>query len=69
MKALDILQGKKIDPSFYPVVYGLADDQDWNDEANWYKANPSLGYTIKIDRVRDAYKDALENPADSRACV
>ena len=64
MKALDILQGKKIDPSFYPVVYGLPDDADWNDEANWYKANPSLGYTIKIDRVRDAYKDALENPAE-----
>ena len=64
MKALNILQGKKIDPSFYPVVYGLPDDADWNDEANWYKANPSLGYTIKIDRVRDAYKDALENPAE-----
>jgi len=64
MKALDILQGKKIDPSFYPVVYGLPDDADWNDEANWYKANPSLGYTIKIDRVRAAYKDALENPAE-----
>ena len=64
MKALDILKGKKIDPSFYPVVYGLPDDADWNDEANWYKANPSLGYTIKIDRVRAAYKDALENPAE-----
>ena len=64
MKALDLLKGTKIDPSFYPVVYGLADDQDWNDEANWYQANPSLGYTIKIDRVRDAYKDALENPAE-----
>lgn len=64
MKALDLLKGTKIDPSFYPVVYGLADDQDWNNEANWYQANPSLGYTIKIDRVRDAYKDALENPAE-----
>lgn len=64
MKAMDILSGKKNDPSFYPVVYGLSDEDDWNDEANWYKANPSLGYTIKIDRVRAAYKDALENPAE-----
>ena len=64
MKALDILSDKKIDPSFYPVVYGLPDDADWNDEANWYMANPSLGHTIKIDRVRAAYKDALENPAE-----
>lgn len=64
MKAVDILADKKIDPSFYPVVYGLPDDADWNDEANWYMANPSLGHTIKIDRVRAAYKDALENPAE-----
>lgn len=64
MKAVDILADRKIDPSFYPVVYGLPDDADWNDEANWYMANPSLGHTIKIDRVRAAYQDALENPAE-----
>lgn len=63
-KALDIMNGRKIDHSFYPVIYGLSDEDDWNDEANWYKANPSLGYTISIDRVRDAYKDALDNPAE-----
>lgn len=63
-KALDIMNGRKVDHSFYPVIYGLSDEEDWNDEANWYKANPSLGYTINIDRVRDAYRDALENPAE-----
>lgn len=63
-KAKDILDGKRIDPSFYPVIFGLEDGEDWNDEASWYKANPSLGYTIQIDRVRAAYKDALENPAE-----
>jgi len=63
-KAADILEGKRIDPSFYPVIYGLDDGDDWNEEANWYKANPSLGYTIKVDRVRDAYREALQNPAE-----
>lgn len=63
-KATDILKGRKIDPTFYPVVFGLTDDDDWHDEANWYKANPSLGQTILIDRVRDAYKEALQNPAE-----
>ena len=63
-KALDILAGRKADPTFYPVVYGLADDDDWHDEANWYKANPSLGLTISIERVRDMYRDALDNPAE-----
>lgn len=63
-KALDIQAGRKKDVSFYPVVYGLTEQDDWNDEANWYKANPSLGQTISIDRVREAYKNALENPAE-----
>jgi len=63
-KSLDIKSGRKSDPSFYPVVYGLTDEDDWNDEANWFKANPSLGHTITIDRVREAYKNALENPAE-----
>lgn len=63
-KALDVLEGRKIDPRFYSVVYGLKDDEDWHDEKNWYKANPSLGYTIDIEKVRDAYRKALETPAD-----
>lgn len=63
-KALDILNGRKKDTSFYPVVYGLSDDDDWNDEANWLKANPSLGHTIGIDRVREAYQQALDNSAE-----
>ena len=53
-----------MDPTFYPVVYGLKDDEDWEDEANWYKVNPSLGYTVDIERLRDAYREAKQNPAD-----
>ena len=63
-KAVDILAGRKIDPTFYPVVFGLTDEDDWHDEKNWYKANPSLGQTIQIDRVREAYREALQNPAE-----
>ena len=63
-KAVDILEGRKHDPRFYPVVYGLPDDADWRDEQNWYRCNPSLGYTITIDKVQDAYRKALETPAD-----
>ena len=63
-KAKDILDDRRIDPSFYPVIYGLDDGDDWNAEESWYKANPSLGYTITIDRVRDAHREALTNPAE-----
>jgi len=63
-KAEDILRGKKIDPTFYPVIYGIDDNDDWTDEKNWYKANPSLGHTIDIEKVRAAFLSAKENPAE-----
>ena len=63
-KAEDIILGRKIDPTFYPVIYGINDDDDWGNEKNWYKANPSLGHTIDIEKVRNAYISATENPAE-----
>jgi phage terminase large subunit-like protein len=63
-KAEDILRGKKNDPTFYPVIYGMKDGDDWSLEGNWYKANPSLGHTIDIEKVRNAYNSAKENPAE-----
>lgn len=63
-KAEDILQGRKIDPTFYPVIYGASDDADWTSEKVWYRANPSLGHTIDIEKVRNAYLSAKDNPAE-----
>ena len=63
-KAVGILEGRKIDTTFYPAIYGLTDDEDWTSEENWYRANPSLGYTIDIEKVRNAYMSAKDNPAE-----
>ncbi|WP_186422567.1 terminase large subunit [Lacrimispora celerecrescens] len=63
-KAEDIILGRKIDPAFYPVIYGAKDDVDWSLEKVWYQANPSLGYTIDIEKVRNAYLSAKDNPAE-----
>ncbi|MDV6239178.1 terminase TerL endonuclease subunit [Trueperella bernardiae] len=63
-KAQDILDGKKHDPTFYPVIYGAAQDDDWTDEAVWHKANPSLDVTVPIQKVRDACNSARQNPAE-----
>nr|DAT74912.1 MAG TPA: Terminase large subunit [Caudoviricetes sp.] len=63
-KAADILAGRKTDPTFYPCLYGIDDDDDWMDEKNWFKANPSLGHTIDVEKVRAAFQSAKENPAE-----
>ena len=41
-KAKDILEGRKIDPTFYPVIYGADEGDDWTDLKVWKKANPPL---------------------------
>ena len=66
-KAKDILEGRKIDPTFYPVIYGADEDDDWTDPEVWAKANPSLGETITIDKVRAACESAKQNPGEENA--
>ncbi len=46
------------------MIYGASDEDDWTSEATWYKANPSLGETIDIEKVRNAYISARENAAE-----
>ena len=66
-KALDLLQGRKHDPTFYPVIYGATEDEDWTDPKVWKKANPSLGITVGIDKVKAACDSAKQNPAEENS--
>ena len=66
-KALDIIEGKKHDATFYPVIYGAGKDDDWTDPAVWKEANPSLGITIGIDKVESACESAKQNPAEENS--
>ena len=66
-KAKDILKGRKIDPTFYPVIYGAEQDEDWTSPAVWAKANPSLGVTFGLDKVQDYFNAAKQNPADENS--
>ena len=66
-KAKDILEGRKIDPTFYPVIYGAEESDDWTDPKTWKKANPSLGITVGIDKVKAACESAKQNPAEENS--
>ena len=63
-KAKDIIDGRKVDHTFYPIIYGAEQDEDWTSEEVWRKANPSLDITIDIEKVRDACESAKQNPAE-----
>ncbi|MCM1532724.1 MAG: terminase large subunit, partial [Ruminococcus flavefaciens] len=66
-KALDIIDGRKHDPTFYPIIYGASEDEDWTDPKVWKKANPSLGITVGIDKVKAACESAKQNPGEENS--
>lgn len=66
-KAKDILEGRKHDPTFYPVIYGADESEDWTDPKVWKKANPSLDKTIGMDKVVTACNSAKETPGEENA--
>ena len=60
--AKQILDGVIEDPSFYPVIYSLDEGDDWQDEKNWYKANPALGTFRKVEEMREYFERAKQMP-------
>ena len=67
LKALDILEGRKVDPSFYPVIYAAKPEDDWTDPNVWKRANPSLGITVGLDKMLAACESAKQNPAEENS--
>lgn len=70
-KASDILAarrgepGKQDNPAWLPIIYGYEGD-DIYCEDNWFQANPSLGITIDVEKVRQEALDAKQSEAVER---
>jgi len=68
--AIKVLEGRVEDDSYFAYlatldkkgVAGAEADDDWTDEANWLKANPNLGVSVKLDDLRRKAKKAQETP-------
>ena len=61
-RAKRIIDGSEEDDSFFSVIYSIDDGDDWCDEKTWFKANPNLGVSKYLDRMRDEHKEALSLP-------
>jgi phage terminase large subunit-like protein len=57
----EILSGVKDDDSQFTAIYTLDEDDDWQDENNWLKANPSLGVTVNTDFLAQQIHKAKNN--------
>lgn len=60
---VEILEGQKKDDSTFIMIHDLDDDDDWQDETNWIKANPNLGVSISMDYLRSEFQKAINQPS------
>jgi phage terminase large subunit-like protein len=51
------------DDTFFGLIYTLDDNDDWQDEATWIKANPNLNVSKKLDDLRRKCQRAIEMPS------
>lgn len=58
---IEILNGVKEDDTQFTAIYTLDDDDDWTDENNWIKSNPSLDITVSRDYLRQQVTKAKNN--------
>ncbi len=62
-----VLSGLVDDDSFFGAIYSVDEGDDWESESNWYKANPNLGVSKKLDDMRRLAGRAREMPAQLNA--
>lgn len=62
-QACRVRDGVSKDSAFLPVIYEANENDDWTDEAVWWKANPNLDVSVSIDYLRRECQKAQENPS------
>jgi phage terminase large subunit-like protein len=61
--ATKVLSGIIEDDSFFGIIFSLDDGDDWEDESCWIKANPNLGVSKHLDKMREKAKKAKAMPS------
>lgn len=51
-----------VDETVLPIIYELDDINEWQVEESWYKANPNLGVSKKIEYLRNKVQKAINDP-------
>jgi phage terminase large subunit-like protein len=63
LDARKVLEGSLQRDDWFCIMYGMDDEDDWQDFQNWEKANPNFGISVLEDALRARYHEALTNPA------
>jgi phage terminase large subunit-like protein len=58
-----ILQKVFTDETYFGVIYTLDDEDKWEDEANWIKANPNYGVSVNPEDLQRKARKAIQMPS------
>ncbi len=58
-RAKQMLEGDYESDQLLAYMYDLDEEDDWQDEKNWCKPNPSLGISITLESLRLEYNKAI----------
>lgn len=50
--SIKVLKGEVPDDSWFAYIACLDEDDEWDNEATWIKANPNLGVSVKLDDLQ-----------------
>ena len=62
--AMAVLRNTIQDDTYFAWISKVDDEARWDDEAEWYKANPNLGVTTDIETLRAALVKARHKPTE-----
>jgi len=62
-----VLEGIINDDSWFGLIYTIDEDDAWDDESVWIKANPNLGVSKKLIDMQTLAKRAKEMPSQMNA--
>ena len=51
-QAVNVLEGNSTDESFLGIIFGADPDDDWTKEETWFKANPNLQVSKKLEYMK-----------------
>ena len=56
---------EKVD-GYFGIEFAIDDKDNWEDEKNWTKANPSLGYAVSMNKIRGEYVRAKQSAVNRK---
>jgi phage terminase large subunit-like protein len=60
---IEVLDGIKVDNHLWIMIHDLDENDDWEDQKNWFKANPLLGQGMDIENMLPEYIKAKNQPS------